>query len=303
MKKVITGLYLMAFLACSSHAEMTLGSIADVHYLTLEKGDIGDYKASFFNMGDRKLYLEFSLEYPNDLKVEISPKKLTLYPGVEDTENCNGCEFFILSDGKTYVRTYPVHVYVKIPPEISRNIYEVKLVAKAKSSGDDDVEGIRQSMVQVREIIFTAYVPGTLKTGGLLDGKTSIIEEYDDTAGNKTGGGTRSNSATGIKDVSEPLSRASPTSTGESAQPGNIQDNTGTGGMQTTSGASPVAAAEGASDTGYSQTVQQEGEKTRINLPTGDVVLSKQASDTVIDIGIVTLAISVITLLAKVLKS
>ena len=305
MKKLLFGLC-VTLLITAAHGQMTLGSIADIRSLSLEKGDIGDFKASFFSLGDKPLYLDYTLEYPNDLRVEIYPKKLTVRPGATDTSDCSGCEFFILADGKTYVRTYPVHVYVKIPPEISRNIYEIKLTVKARDSDNGEGNGIQQSMVQVREITFTAYVPGDIKAGGIMDGKTNVLEEYKTETNYSNPVDTPGTGSTGIKDLSGPSSPRS--DTGSSGQDTSGQNQGSSQGDSAASTGNPQATGAAGNSTASGQNsgsglIQQDAEgKTKINLPTGDVVLSKQDSDTAVDLGIVTLVISVISLLVKILK-
>ena len=295
-KEIILALCITLFTSCVS-AEITLGSIADVKYQKLQKGDIAEFKASFFNLGDTSLELEFDLDHPSELKTEMYPKKLVLHPMKKSVESCEDCEFFILNDGKTYVRTYPVYVYVKIPPEISRNLYDIRLTATARQREDVESSGIKQSVAQVREIVFNAYVQGEVKKGSVAENKELNVSGFDSEKKDDTNTGTGSgtgNSDTSASGAGNKEGGSTGTSDSGSANPeaGKSTENLKAGGDT------------GNQETGGSSLIERDPEgKTRINLPTGDVVLSKEESETAIDVGIITLAVSVISLLVKVLRS
>lgn len=278
---------MVVFLANLISAEITLGSITDVKFLTLQKGGMGKFKASFFNLGNETLKLEFDLEYPRELRVEIQPKELTIEPGIMDPSDCNSCEFFILKDGKTYTRTHPVYVYVKIPSDISRNLYRIRLIATARSKQGSGDSGIRQSLAQVREVTFEAYVPGSVKdTGNTKSNNISYagIEQKEEELR--------------VRDITSPQKN-------KAGGSGKEYGNSGTseiGGTNGYSGESQTR--ESHMETRGTGVIERDSEgRTHINLPTGNVVLSRERSETAVDIGIITLAISVISLLARILKS
>jgi len=292
----------MALLTGSAVADINLGSFTDVRTLTLQKGDIGEFKASFFSLGQNDLELEFSLKYPKELRTEIYPEKMVLHPAATDSSPCDGCQYFILKDGKTYVRTYQVYVYVKIPPQITRNLYTIKMTATAKTKDEPGNSAFKQSLVQVREVDFSAYVPGELSNTGSTGGTTSqendSLEVYD--SGNnddlRTEFNYNKNAASSSNEYNEQ-------GTGGQAS----------GGSQSSAETAPATGKTSGQNTDNTGSETQQGGtklietdsegKTKINLPTGNVVLSKEQSETTINIGIITLAVSIISLLAKILKS
>ena len=293
-------------ISCAA-ADINLGSISDVRTLTLQKGDIGEFKASFFSLGQNDLELEFSLEYPPELRTEIYPEKMIVHPAGTDTSACEGCQYFILKDGTTYVRTYPVFLYVKIPPQITRNIYALKMTVTAKTKDEPGNSAFKQSLVQVREVEFTAYVPGEVthsaSTGAagsqeneslaVYDSGTNdnlrqeFISQQNSAAASSQDSGNANAQSTGGQSSANPQTPAETPPT--TANTGSLQDPTDLGPVTQQSGNKLIET----DSTG----------KTRINLPTGNVVLSKEQSEATINIGIITLAVSVVTLLAKILKS
>ena len=167
MRKLV-GL-LAFFLLIPTASSMSFGSIPSTTSLELYKGEQGIFKVYFFNLGERKIYVNLEAEYPKELKVEIWPKRLELKSEITSfPHECEDCGWLALSDGR-YVRITPVYVSVRIPKKISTNLYKIKLIAVATSPKEGG-EGIRQSLAQVREITLKAYVHGQV---------SEILEEYN----------------------------------------------------------------------------------------------------------------------------
>ncbi|MBN2251838.1 MAG: hypothetical protein JW724_07180 [Candidatus Altiarchaeota archaeon] len=303
MKRLAIVILCMAALANVACAAITLGSITDVKFLNLQKGDIGEFKASFFSLGDEPLDLEFEIEYPKELRQEIYPQKLTIYPGITDTSNCDDCEYFILRDGRTYVKTYPVYVYIKIPSEISRNLYEIRLIATARTKEGSSASGIKQSMAQVREVVFNAYVPGSLKEKSFLETENVVSNGSDYDADeelrleyrSRASSGESNEETRGREQSTSAVSGSAVSESGETVKDGDRSYSGGDSGAGT--------GEDNPTSTGTGLIERDSSGKTKINLPTGNVVLSREESETAIDIGIITLTISVASLLVKVLKS
>lgn len=162
MRRVVNAVILLIALSILVNAKsVSLGSTTDVKELTINKGQQKVFQASFFNMGSEPIQLDLKVEHPSDIRVEVYPESITILGGTTTSpEATSDNGWFILSDGKTYVRTYPVYVYVRAPAATSRNSYNIKLVATASSGVEHSQVGIKQTVLQVREVMFTAYVPG-----------------------------------------------------------------------------------------------------------------------------------------------
>ena len=162
------GFAALLLLLLSTHAcaqSLSFGSITDTKQLTINKGEQKAFKASFFNTGSETAEVELVARYMSDLRVEITPASLNLYSGkTTSPSSSEGAEWFVLSDGRTYVETKPVYIYVKVPEEVSSNSYEITLVATAKTKRKDGASGVSQQLKQAREIVFRVYVPGELTT-------------------------------------------------------------------------------------------------------------------------------------------
>ena len=143
-------------------ATINLGSMVNVGHLTLNKGESGTYKISFFTLGDEELLLTLTSEHPEEVRVDIHPSKLILRAEKTKTPYaCSDCGWFVLNDGETYVKTIPVYVRLTIPQQISRNFYKIKIIAVATPKSPENTgKGIKQTLAQAREITLTAYVPG-----------------------------------------------------------------------------------------------------------------------------------------------
>jgi len=144
-------------------AEINLGSIVNVNDLVIHKGNEGTYQISFFTIGSQKIYVTIESEYSDELEIDISPKKFVLAPEItQNPSECLDCDWFVLGDGKTYVRTQPVRIRVRVPNAIQKNTYKIKLTAIASTKESKDNKGITQNLVQAREFILTTRVPGSI---------------------------------------------------------------------------------------------------------------------------------------------
>jgi len=273
---LVVGIFLLSILA---DATISLGSSSDVNYLKIDPGAYGVFEASFFNMGEKPIKVEFEVECPSDLRIEVVPEKLTLNKELTENPDSSG-SWLILDGGKRYVKTYPIKLYVKIPSGISRNIYRIKLIATATGQDSSGSEGFRQSLAQVREIAFTAYVPGKI-----VREDVEIIRK-DASSGDK------------VKEEAEGsvISEYQGDTFSQESSPGsNDQTEIDEGRKEDTSSKS-----DSTGDT-FGITKDSEG-NTQINLPTGKISLSKEQTETAVDVGLITLIISVASLIVRILK-
>jgi len=160
--KILYVLALITLLMHPASAEViSFGSTVDIKQLTIMPGEQKAFKVSFFNMGPDAIQVDFLGRYVSDLRVEITPAPLTLPTGRTTNPTSEpGKEWFVLSDGRTYVETKPVYVYVRVPSELTSNTYKVTLIATAKATGRSASTGFSQKMYQTREITFDIYSPG-----------------------------------------------------------------------------------------------------------------------------------------------
>lgn len=292
MRKLIIVGVLAGFLFSVSYvgAAVSLGSSLDNTYLDLEPGAYGVFEASFFNMGDESLDLEFVVEYPSDLRIEVVSTRLEMGPGITPNPESSG-EWLILDGGERYVRTHPVVVYVKIPSTLSRNTYQIKLIATTADS-DESGGGFRQSLVQVREITFTANVPGRTQISDEVEtiqvtasSGDSIRVDAEESFESNQGSNPLS------YDAKSSTSGGTPVISGYSSTP---SDNSN---VPAASLDKPVSSKK----PGLGVSKDPEG-NTHINLPTGEISLTEEQTGTVIDIGLITLLISVGSLIVRIMK-
>jgi len=144
-------------------ATINLGSIGDVTELRINKGGEGVFQLSFFTLGEDPVKVKIMAEYPDDLKVDIIPEEFVLRKEVTTSPyTCERCGWFVLKDGKTYAKTTPVFIHVRVPYIISRNIYKIKVTALATSLNEESPSGMGQTITQSREFTLTAFVPGSI---------------------------------------------------------------------------------------------------------------------------------------------
>jgi uncharacterized membrane protein YgcG len=278
---VLAGILSMLLLSASSAAEVAFGSGSDVTSASLYPGAYGMFTASFFNMGDEPLDVNFEVEYPSDLRIEVDPPQLTMGEGVSDRPDSSG-SWLILDGGQRYVKSHPVSVYVKVPSQISANRYTVKLIATAKSQQYSDGSGFAQDLIQVREITFVINVPGKVNK------ESSKVVRIDASSGDV------------IKTEAE-KSFASGQGSSQSSSGGGSYS--GGDSEQGTSGSSPVPSEQKQSpaQSGFGVSKDTSG-NTNINLPTGKVTVSPNQADMAVDLGLVTLLISIGSLVVRILK-
>ena len=304
MKKIMVSLVLFICFMNTASAGITLGSTSGENHLKLMKGDIGRFKVMFFNLGDDPLLLELTAEHHKNLKVEINPNKLTLNSEVTSDPNCVDCEWFILKDGRTYARVHPAYIYVKIPPGITKNRYNLKITAIASDMTEKGTEGVTQSLVQVREFTFSIYVPGAVTFEETREGDDDE-EDYgneDLYEGIDLEEAWRKQQDQQRRDESE--------STAESGGEGDvIKDSGGSRSYGDTSGGRDSGfSADGEKnkkieeDTGLFGIKTDEKGRTEVKLPVGKVVLTQEQKETAIDLGLITLLVSIGSLVIRILK-
>lgn len=301
MKKIIVSLVLFICFMNTVSASITLGSTSGENHLKLVKGDIGRFKVMFFNLGDDSLSLELTAEHHKDLKVEIHSENLILNSEVTRNPDCVDCEWFILKDGRTYARVYPVYIYVKIPLGITKNRYNLKLTAIASDINEKETEGVTQSLVQVREFTFSIYVPGVITFEETNEGDDDE-EDYgneDLYEGIDLEEAWRKQQDQQRRDESE--------SKGETGGEGGVIKDSG--------GSRSYGDTDGGRDSGFSADDEKSGEdtglfgiktdekgRTEVKLPIGNVVLTPEQKETAIDLGLITLLISIGSLVIRILK-
>jgi hypothetical protein len=271
---ILVGVFLLSIIA---DATISLGSSSDVNYIRLEPGSYGVLSASFFNMGEEQIDVRFEVEYPSDLRIEVFPTKLTLNNELTNNPTSPG-SWLILDGGKRYVKTYPVDIYVKTPTYISRSTYKIKLIATATGKDGSGGEGFRQSMAQVREVMFTVYVPGRITRE-----ETEVVRKDASYGDGIKEEAKESLTQTGYQGGTSAQGGSEPTRT-DAIEKEDSQDN------PEENRESPIGI------------TRDEKGNTDINLPTGKISLSNEQTETAIDVGLITLIISVASLMVRVLK-
>ncbi|MEA1925405.1 MAG: hypothetical protein U9M95_05995 [Candidatus Altiarchaeota archaeon] len=286
------GVILLMALYCMfsvSATKIELGSVPGNNQGTIYPGDSGSFTVSLFNMGRKPIYLSTKLEYDREIGVEVAPKEIVLSNEVTRNDTSHHASWLILGDGRTYVRLYPIKVYVYVPDAVSRDTYNIKLIATARGTGGDIEEGYGQEMAQVREYMFTVK---TMKTVSTSAGETDeAVVIYD-----------RGPERTKPSSTDDESGEETPKSTG-TRETGNNIVYPSAGGSSTQGGepykSKTIDSSQDSSPLGISQ--DKEG-NTNINLPTGKIVLDKKQTETVMDVGLITLIVSVLSLAVRIIK-
>jgi len=290
--KTWKGVILLIVLSCmfsASAARIELGSIPGNNQGTIYPGDSDAFTVSFFNMGEEPIYLSTKLEYDREIGVEVAPKELVLSNEMTRNDTSQHASWLILGDGRTYVRLYPVKVYVYVPDAVSRNTYNIKLIATAKGTGGDIDEGYGQQMAQIREYTFKVKTIKTVSASGEVTDDAVVI--YDR-------GPERMKSSSTDDESREETPKSS-----ETRETGNNIVYPSTGGSST-QGGEPYKSKtiDSSQDSGSLGITHDEEGNTNINLPTGKIVLDKKQTETVMDVGLITLIVSVLSLAVRIIK-
>jgi len=280
VNKRILLLAMILYILCTiaSAARIEFGNIIGNNIKDIPPGESGTFTVSFFNIGKDPISLTTELEYDPEIDVDVAPKNLILNNEVTKNDTSKHRYWLIIDDGKTYIRLYQVKVYVHIPEYVSKTKYRIKLIATAKSTENVEIEGYGQKMAQVREFLFTVNTIRTVKTyNEESEEKNESMTEYD-TGPKKTDNIQKESSS--ISSIKE----------GEGSKISNNQ-------IYSTK----VSKNENKKSNVLGITYDDKG-NTNINLPVGKVVLNKKQTETVIDIGIITLIISIISLIVRIIK-
>jgi len=272
-----------------SATKIELGSVPGNNQGTIYPGDSGSFTVSLFNMGGEPIYLSTTLEYDREIEVEVAPQEIVLSNEVTRNDTSQHASWLILGDGRTYVRLYPIKVYVYVPDAVSKDTYNIKLIATAKSTGGDIEGGYGQEMAQIREYTFTVKTKRTVPTSAGETDEAVVI--YD------RGPERTKSSSTGDESKEyKPSSRGTRESGNDIVYP--------SGGGSSTQGGEPYKSKtiDSSQDSSPLGITNDEKGNTNINLPTGKIVLDKKQTETVMDVGLITLIVSVLSLAVRIIK-
>lgn len=277
---VLVGLLLAA---SSAGADIAFGSGSDITSQNLDPGAYGVFHMSFFNMGTEPLDVSFEVEYPSDLRIEVDPPHLSMTTSPTEAPDSSG-SWLILDGGTRYVKTYPVNLYLKLPSTISRTKYTVKLIATAKGAEDSGGSGIAQSLVQTRETIFT------IESAGRIDAGSSDVIRIDAASGDI------------IKDDAQKSFNNNQGSSSSSSGGGGADIPSSSGNSRSTPSSSSNPPQSSSTKSGGFDISKDVSGNTNIELPTGKVSLDSGQTDAAIDLGLVTLLISIASLVVRIIK-
>ncbi len=292
LEKRREGMILLMVLYCmltASAARIELGSIPGNNQGTIYPGDSGSFTVSFFNMGENPIYMSTKLEYDREIGVEVAPKELVLSNEVTRNDTSPHKSWLIIDDGRTYVRLYPIKVYVYVPDEVSRDTYNIKLTATARGTGGNIDEGYGQEMAQIREYTFKVKTMKTVSTSRMGTDEGDVIydrgPEKTETSSPDDGSRGETSSSSGARETGSSI-----------VHPAGGESFTGQGKPYQSK---TRDSSQDSSPLGISQ--DKEG-NTNINLPTGKIVLDKKQTETVMDLGLITLIISILSLVVRIIK-
>ena len=214
--------FMLAYLVLSSSAyAVSLGDIPPTQKMVqLKPGESIKLKMGFFTTGDKDVVVQLAQLTP--IESSSTGKDLEFY-FLDENNNRIGSvvvegnsmtqspdsnsEWFVLSDGKTYVKVTPVYIFIRVPnkPTFYRNKYN--LVISAKTVPENAGAGmITQKLAQERLYNIEVIISGVVATPSV--------------SGSSSGGGGTSTTA-GVIWI-EPLedygSSTSPTSTQNNLQ-------------------------------------------------------------------------------------
>jgi len=288
-KKIIFVMILLSAISVQAD-RIELGSTSSDQQKTIYPGESGSFTAEFFNMGENPIYLSTQLEYDREISVEVAPSETVLTNEVTKNDTSQHASWLILNDGRTYVRLYPVKVYVYVPDEVSKNTYKIKLTATARGESGSIEGEYGQKMAQVREYTFTVYTKKTVSSS-----QANEEDEADviyDTGPQKT----KSDDEVDEGGKESTTSKTKKTGSDDVIYGGGVEDST--------HGGSPYSSKtkDNSADSGSLGITQDEQGNTNINLPTGKIVLDKKQTETVMDVGLITLIVSVLSLVVRIIK-
>jgi len=283
---------LLLFLVTTTSAtKIELGSTPGNTIQTIYPGDSGIFTVSLFNMGNDQISLSTELVYDREINVDVAPKNIILSNEITKDDTSSHKSWLIIDDGKTYVRLYDFKVYVHVPNQVSKKEYKIKLIATGKSTASSDSEGYGQTMAQVREFNF---IVNTIKTSSPSNVEDTDEDDIEYDSGPIRVESTDDEEPTSDKSGGKQSGGSGDTSTGSSSSGSSLQG--GTAYESTTKDSSDSGGG------GFLGINQDDEGNTNIDLPVGKITLDKGTTETAVDIGLITLVISALSLVVRMIK-
>ncbi|RLG18169.1 hypothetical protein DRN75_02385 [Nanoarchaeota archaeon] len=154
--------FVLPVLLCLSVAySMTIGSYVDKTDMFINPGQVATYHMYVFTLDENPVDVYVEWDSDPELEVYIYPEHLVL----ERTgNNCDECKWFVLRDGISYVKMYPVEIKVRAPSNPSKAMYKIKVRAVTYSSQQPPTKGICSAIAYASEATFTLLLPSSAKS-------------------------------------------------------------------------------------------------------------------------------------------
>jgi len=258
--------------------EISLGNFIEKTHKSIRLGSYDYFTIRFFNLGNDPIKLKIKAEYDPELIVNIQPSELVLNSVITNNPKTEG-EWFILNDGLTYVKVYPIKIKVRVPTYASKRRYNIKVTATAYAYNSSlALKGIHETLAQTREYTLVVDVINDIKS----------YEAKSEDLGYDVDFGPRKIKAS--KNISE--------SSLIEKDAGSISNETKS--IKPENAEWKVLSSEDKKE--KSLIYSDEKGNTYINLPTGKLVITESQKTTAIDLSIIILGISIIYLVVKILR-
>lgn len=154
--------FVLPVLFCLSIAySMTIGSYVDKTDVFINPGQVATYHMYVFTLDENPVDVYIEWDSDPELEVYVYPEHLVLEKA---SDACDGCKWFVLRDGVSYVKMYPVEIKVKAPSNPSKAMYRIKVRAVTYSSQQPTTKGIRSAIAYASEATFTLLLPSSAKS-------------------------------------------------------------------------------------------------------------------------------------------
>ncbi len=170
----------------------SIGSTFKNQEITMNPGEVRLFKASMFNLENTSVEVDFKVltdilysSYGKDLEIYVIDKNyniinnLIMQGQITQTPSSE-YEWVLQPDGKTYIRSYPFYIYIKVPnkPTFAKNRY--KVIISAKTTPEQVHSSLAQSISQERQFVIYVNIHGLLESNQITPQEYNTITQQNE---------------------------------------------------------------------------------------------------------------------------